>query len=380
MTMLKGFTQPIERIHVYLMEVEALRAFSFGTWRNRQHVFICLESNAHQGWGENIVSVNNPDVPIDSWLAVLAQLKGRSLEDALAMVRLNLGLWRDRLTEAIEMALFDLAGKLGGISALQLLRLHKTNPVAGAWVILSDDLAVVGSSIRHAIETRQAEVVKVKLFGDLDLDQSIIKLVRRYAPKENTFLLGDVNCGYCPKEFDVTIEEVEQAMHTLASVGLDACEDPGRLTIEGWVALQAKCPELAIIPDYPLRPARLANKTLCKGMGRFYNIHPGSMASIIDAIELAGKVQSFGAGLMIGDDSLIGPGCTIWQQIAIGLGASWVEAVEKENDSDQYKEAIQSSATKQSGSFIELKPNNHGFGLILDLNMMEEIASKSITI
>lgn len=380
MTMLKGFTQPIENIHVYLMEVEAVRAFSFGTWRNRQHVFICLESNTHQGWGENIISVNNPDVPIDSWLAVLALLKGQSLEDALAMVRLNLGLWRDRLTEAIEMALFDLAGKLGEVSALRLLGLRKTNPVAGAWVILSDDLAVVDSSIRHAIETRQAKVVKVKLFGDLELDQSIVTLIRKHAPEDDTFLLGDVNCGYCPKEFDVTIEEVEQAMHSLASVGLDACEDPARLTIEGWIALQAKCPELAMIPDYPLRPARLANKTLCKGMGRFYNIHPGSMASIIDAIELAEKVQSFGARLMIGDDSLIGPGCTIWQQIAIGLGASWVEAVEKENDSDQYKQVIRSSTTKQRGSFIELRPNSHGFGLTLDLNMMKEIANKSIII
>ena len=56
-------------------------------------------------------------------------------------------------------------------------------------------------------------------------------------------------------------------------------------------------------------------------MGRIYNIHPDSAGSIVDAVVLAGRIRELGAGLMIGDDSLVGPSASIWQQLACGLGA-----------------------------------------------------------
>lgn len=379
MIQLQGHTSRIENIHVYLMQVHAVRNFSFGTWTSRQHVFVCLQSKDHQGWGENIISVNNPQVSLDSWISVLKQLKGLTLEEALLQVRSHMGIWRDRLTEVLEMALFDLAGKCAGVPALSLLGLEGEKPVHGAYVILSDKLEVVEASIKTAIASNRAQVVKVKLFGDLDLDTSIINLIRTHAPRESTFLLGDVNCGYCRHEFDVPLQEIEIAMHHLEQAGLDACEDPAALTMEGWAALQQSCPNLALIPDYPLRPARQARKTLLAGMGKFYNIHPGSAASLIDAIELARTIQgTFNAGLMIGDDSLIGPGCTIWQQVAIGLQAAWVEAIEKDGDSDGFETSIRSISTNRSGSLISTKKPVSGFGIELDFDCLASIASKTL--
>lgn len=375
---LQGHTSVIEGIHVYLMQVHAVRNFSFGTWTSRQHVFVCLESKGNQGWGENIISVNNPEVSLDSWISVLQQLKGLSIQDALAQVRSHLGIWRDRLTELLEMALFDLAGKCAEVSALSLLGLKGDQPVAGAYVILSDNLQVVENSIQTAVATNRAQVVKVKLFGNPNLDTSIIHIIRKYASRQSTFLLGDVNCGYCKHEFDVPLQEIEDAMHQLEQAGLDACEDPAALATESWVALQQRCPHLALIPDYPLRPARQAQKTLLAGMGRYYNIHPGSAASLIDAISLARTIKGFGAGLMIGDDSLIGPGCTIWQQVAIGLEAAWVEAVEKDGDSDAFEQTILSIATKRMHNPIALQSHVTGFGIQLDLRRLESIASKTI--
>lgn len=378
MMQLQGHKSRIENIHVYLMQVNAVRNFSFGTWTSRQHVFVCLQSKDHQGWGENIISVNNPEVSLDSWIVVLKQLKGLTIEEALLQVRSHLGIWRDRLTEVLEMALFDLAGKCAGVSALSLLGLEGEKPVRGAYVILSDNLEVVEASIITAIASNRAQVVKVKLFGDLDLDTSIISLIRTYAPRKSTFLLGDVNCGYCRHEFDVPLQEIETAMHHLEQTGLDACEDPAALTVESWAALQQSCPNLALIPDYPLRPSRQARKTLLAGMGKFYNIHPGSAASLIDAIELARTIQGFGAGLMIGDDSLIGPGCTIWQQVAIGLQAAWVEAIEKDGDSDGFEDSIRSRCINRSGSLISLEKQASGFGIELDLEHLQSIASKTL--
>ena len=51
---------------------------------------------------------------------------------------------------------------------------------------------------------------------------------------------------------------------------------------------------------------------------------------------------------MIGDDSLVGPGCTIWQPSwQLDLSAQWVEATKKE-DSDFYYECIHKNPNRQS--------------------------------
>ena len=106
-------------------------------------------------------------------------------------------------------------------------------------------------------------------------------------------------------------------------------------------------------------------------MGGIYNIHPDSSGSIIDAIMLAGKIYETGAELMIGDDSLIGPAATVWQQIAIGLGAKWVEATEKENESKFYYNALKSIPTDSRSNPISVKPC-YGFGIYPDENKMFE--------
>lgn len=380
MDMITAATTVIDSIHLYRVQVNAVRTFSFGTWTSRQHVFICLEGASHQGWGENIISVNQPDVDLTSWAEVLTQLKGLTVADALALTRSRLGIWRDRLTEAIEMALYDLGGKCLGVSSLALLGLDGREAVNGATVILSDKLEVVEAGVRTACAADLAQVIKVKLFGDEALDCAIIETVRAFAPRPSTYLLGDVNCGYSPREFDADFEEIVSSMQRLHEAGLDACEDPASLTVEGWIELQRRCEGLALIPDYPLRPSRLAQKTVQPGMGRYYNIHPGSAASVIDAIELARMMKGFGAHLMIGDDSLIGPGCTIWQQLAIGLGADWVEAVEKGGDSDAYRAAIVAISTDSTKNPITMDHGAPGFGLVLDLQAVQRLADRTLHI
>ena len=69
---------------------------------------------------------------------------------------------------------------------------------------------------------------------------------------------------------------------------------------------------------------------------------------------------------MIGDDSLVGPGCTIWQQLAIGLSAQWVEATEKEDDSDFFYECIRKISTDSHTNPIVYQDDCYGFGLYLD--------------
>ena len=177
------------------------------------------------------------------------------------------------------------------------------------------------------------------------------------------FLIGDANFGYGKNLKSIT-DELVQAMKALRQTGLDACEDPAEMPNEEWITLQNKVGDLALIPDVPARPAWLAVHTMIPGMGRIYNIHPACMGSIFSAVKLGEKIQSFGAKLMIGDASLVGAACTVWQQLAIGLGAAWVEALEKPEESNVFPSCVVKSSTEQmsDGKFgiKELRP---GFGL-----------------
>jgi hypothetical protein len=180
------------------------------------------------------------------------------------------------------------------------------------------------------------------------------------------YVTADANSGYtCETEED--IEPLATDLLRLHGNGLSACEDPARMPNEYWVRLQEMVGGLDLIPDYPTRPARESVSTLLPGMGRVYNMHPACMGTIIDVVPLARRIHEFGAEVMVGDHSLVGPACTAWQQIAIGLGAAWVEALEKPQESDDFPRSITGCATTQlpDGRFglEELRP---GFGLEVD--------------
>ena len=164
--------------------------------------------------------------------------------------------------------------------------------------------------------------------------------------------------------------------------GLNACQDPAVLTNAEWIELQTKVGLLDLILSKPLNPAWNALDTVSSKMGRIFNLHPGRMGSLIDAIALARYIQSFGVQVVIGDDSLIGPGCTIWQQIAVGLGATWTQALEKPQESDVFLKCIQVKSTEQKvdGRYglrydyatRDLRP---GFGLQVDVPLLRKLCS-----
>lgn len=172
--------------------------------------------------------------------------------------------------------------------------------------------------VKYAVSCGKTRFIKVKLFGDETLDCQVVEMVRNYLPRKETYLIGDVNCGYRPEGTRRDLREIVQSMKRLYQAGLDACEDPAYLEKKEWKELQEQVHPLSLIPDYPMRPSRKACKTIIKGMGDCYNIHPGSAASVFDAVVLAEKIKELGAELMIGDDSLVGPGCTICQLLSDG--------------------------------------------------------------
>ena len=68
---------------------------------------------------------------------------------------------------------------------------------------------------------------------------------------------------------------------------------------------------------------------------------------------------------MIGYDSLIWSACSLWQKLTIGLSAEWVEEVEKDGDSDWYREVVLSRHTKLKDRKMYYASHASDFGLEL---------------
>ena len=83
---------------------------------------------------------------------------------------------------------------------------------------------------------------------------------------------------------------------------------------------------------------------------------------------------------MIGDDSLVGPACTIWQQLAIGAEAVWVEAIEKYEDSDAFLDCVVDKATFRDSSGKYAMKAKPGFGLEIDEDKLKSICKNYVSV
>ncbi|MBI1343327.1 MAG: hypothetical protein GC171_10385 [Terrimonas sp.] len=363
----------VEGITVYLVNVDKPRNFSHSTWNNRQHLFFQVQVGQHKGWSEVLANKNDPGFDFVKWAEYLKALKGMPVMKAIDYCREQVltGEWDHRKAEPALMALYDIMGKAVNKPTIEIWGLSGRNPVPAAFCILENEVDQALAQAAIAREQGLTHFVKLKLFGIPDTDQSLVTALRKYFGHE-TFLMADANRGY--KNWK-DLDELSLHMHALRKAGLNAIEDPADLSKEQWIELQKKIGDLALIPDYPMRPAFISIDQFDPAMGTYFNIHPDTMGTFREVIALGKKIREDQRGLMIGDSSFIGPACTCWQQLAIGLGASWVEAIEKPQESDIFQQCVQRSTTAiNKKGLVEIKVLNPGFGLVMD---EEKLRSKA---
>ena len=101
----------IEEVRLCLKSVEVNQHFSFGTWTSRQHLFLVLRAGNESGYGECVISVNNPEVSLDERHNNINMLKGLSVTDAFYFLRTQRGIFPETIVELEEMELIDIEGK-----------------------------------------------------------------------------------------------------------------------------------------------------------------------------------------------------------------------------------------------------------------------------
>jgi len=369
----------IETVELYGIHVDAERRFSFGVQKHRQHAFIRFVAGDHSGWAEANLGYNkeHPRIPFAKriWrMKWYTGLKGMTVGEALT----HLGEQRDKLgyreMEYAEMALLDLAGRLLDRPAVDLLELDGRKAIPGVYCILNDDPAHVKREATRAIGQNLRTHLKVKLYGEIDTDLGVVRAARE-AYGRKAYIVGDVNMGYRRERSDEPINGIARALASLRDAGLSACEDPAEMSIVQWADLQKRVGKLDLVPDVPLRPAWKAPRQIDPTMGRVFNMHPACMGSVLETVSLGRLIRSWDRRLMVGDSSLVGPACPAWQQVAIGLGADWVEAIEKPQENNVFDQCLLRKPTGRTkdGRFA-ITRKLPGFGVEMDPAKLRKLA------
>jgi L-alanine-DL-glutamate epimerase-like enolase superfamily enzyme len=368
----------IDEINLFLINVNKERNFSFGVWKNRQHVMLNIKSDKYVGWGETKVSSNLPDFDLSAWSEEFKKLKGMNLGDAIEEVRNQFlqGNWRPIITEGLLMTLYDLMGKIENKPTIKIWGLKGEAPVPAIFCILEKEVDMVVKQAQIAMDQNMHRYVKIKMFGDFEVDKKNINALRKFlGPK--SFILGDPNRGY---KHVTDLKELSKIMIVLHEAGMDGVEDPSSLNKEELIYLQANVGKLSIVPDKIMRPASKSIKYFDNRMGNYFNLHPNCMGTFTEINEISKVIRASNKGIMIGDSSLIGAACTFWQQLAVGNEASWVEAMEKPQEQDAFLKCIEQKATYLNGQGkveVNLKP---GFGLKVNEKKLNSLSDASLKI
>lgn len=343
---------PLEAVKLFFFDVSVTRSFSNATWPSRTQCMMGLSAAGESGWAE--FTLIHPEREKDALKETLSMLRGKTLAEAFALCRQWRGMQPDAVSETVECALLDLAARVKGVSVFEFLRLPvpvESRVPAMACILQKDKenaAALAGNVPWHFL--------KVKLFGTFDEDLALLRAVRKAIP-ETTFLLADVNCGYQPAYCEhPDFRHLADLLRRFRDAGLNACEDPAALSLKQIRILQKEVEGCLIIPDEPMRPAyRIVERE--SEFPEISNLHPHCMGSIQSTVELAQKIRSGGGKIMIGDNSLIGVGCPIWQQLALGFGALWCEAMEKPLEgSERISGCIRNSPVELENGILRLNP------------------------
>lgn len=344
------------------------------SWQTRQQIFLKLGAAGVEGWGECPIALDKPNINVMAATHCFEILRGKTFGEAFAYIRSRIGVWPFPYTEAAEMALIDLNGKVTGRSAADILALNGRLPVHGVTVLRQKSPADLQRAAKCACQSRKANCIRILLTGHPDRDQSTVAAIREVAPRKKVFLIGDA-CERYSSSYFRTIEQIGIQLLKLYAAGLDACEDPASIPTNSWITLQAFASPLELSADKPLRHACRSVMTVHPKMAHIYNIHPDFMGSITDAVRLAERVHFGGNRVYIGDDLCIGPACDAWQQIAIALGAEWVETLEKPRQAPFYAHAKRQCGVLFCNGVYNQLQNVTGFGTVLDEAVLSEHAA-----
>jgi L-alanine-DL-glutamate epimerase-like enolase superfamily enzyme len=252
----------------------------------------------------------NPDEPVcgETVDSVLAALDGPAREALVGADPRYIARLRERLKKrlpaapgaraGVDMALYDLLGRLSGLPVFQILGGYRDRIVTSVTIgILDED-----ETVRRAMDLTAQGFRALKIKGGIDADEDIARVLAvRDAVGKNIALRFDANQG-----FDVA--ESLRFVAATRSAKLELVEQPTpRYALEELASVTQKAP-LPIMADESLMGLRDAFRIARGGLADMVNVKLMKCGGIGPAMDIASVARSAQLEVMVGcmDESALG--------------------------------------------------------------------------
>jgi len=353
--MTKKFT--IDRIQIHWGRMPVSLTFSYGKVSQFEFSIVRLFAGGCEGLGEVLI---HPNGFLLEFLSTLPGGDVRCLDSLLPETKTD----DERiLCEAVSIALYDLVGRISGLSLHALLGGAKNLRVPLMPCIFPNNADEAVSKSAHYFE-QGCKFLKTKLVGNFEEDLARVKAIRSVAP-EGVVLQGDANEGYA------TIDEARRAVRELGASGLDVFEDPLKGGVEDYRKLRESSSGAMIMVDVLARRTEDLAAVLKHGAADVVGIHPdqaGSLSRVMQHVHLA---QSFKIPVVIGGTGYTGVGTAAYQHLtAVATPGGHCGEAGGYIDHGMPGCMVRAPLKIENG-FINI-PNTPGIGVELDEDVLSE--------
>ncbi|HEX3150762.1 MAG TPA: enolase C-terminal domain-like protein [Gemmataceae bacterium] len=294
---------------------------------------------------------------IDEYIA--PQLVGKDPRDVTAARRaMDFIIKLNPFTKAaVEMALWDLAGKSAGLPVYQLLGGKVRDRVRIKLVVWARDVAGSRAMAEQHLKLG-VSCVKVKTGLDPQTDVARVRAVREVAGPTIPITI-DSNCGW-------TLQQARQCLRQLADVNLLLAEQPipaGDPAALADLRRDAPCPIMADESVFTLQDAWLLSVHRAVDI---LSVYPGKHGGIAATAEIVAVAKAAGLRCTMGSNLELGIGTAAMLHVAAALPEIDTDSFPADTIGPFYHEADLLTRPLDLGPPYALVPTGPGLGVELD--------------
>jgi L-alanine-DL-glutamate epimerase-like enolase superfamily enzyme len=210
---------------------------------------------------------------------------GEAIENCTSREELRCLMPRGGARNAVDCALWELEAKREGIDALRLAKIDEPRPLVTTFTLGADDPVKMAEGARRYAD---AQAIKVKLTGELELDVERVAAIR--AARPDVWLGVDANQGFTSRDLDSLVGALSTHRVSLLEQPLKRGNEAD---LDGY-----RCP-IPIAAD----ESALGLDDVPGLVGRFdvINIKLDKCGGLTEALLIAEEARRLGLGVMVGN-------------------------------------------------------------------------------
>lgn len=258
---------------------------------------------------------------------------------------------------AVEMALWDIAGKAAGLPVYQLLGGKVRDRVRIKLVVWARDVADAQAMAERHLQLG-VSCLKVKVGLDPESDEARVRAVRKAAGPDVPVTI-DANCGW-------TIQQAKQCLRRLGDVNILFAEQPIPAGDPAALAELRRDVSVPIMADESLFTLQDAWLLTVHRAADVFSVYPGKHGGIAATAEIIAVAKAAGLRCTIGSNLELGIGTAAMLHVAAAFPEVDTEAYPADTIGPFYHDADLIAQPLDLGPPYALIPNGPGLGVDLD--------------